>query len=363
MKNSEQWVRPAIRALAAYQVPSAKGLIKLDAMENPYQLPAQLRAEWLQQLATVSLNRYPDPECVRLKRRLRTVMAVPEQCDIIVGNGSDELIQMIAMLVGGAGRTLAAPAPSFAMYRLISTITSTKFVELPLQSDFSADAKKFVNLITASQPCCVFLAYPNNPTGNSFDTALIEQVIAAAPGLVIVDEAYHSFSGKSLLKQVAGHPNLLVMRTLSKSGLAGLRLGMVVGSPEWIGQLEKIRLPYNVNSLTQISAEFCLQQQHILVAQSKQIVADRQKLFDALQQMPGLTAYPSDANFILIRLDTDFDATLVHHKLKQHGVLVKNLHQCGLHLDNCLRITVGTDAQNRQFLSALEACLVPQTRR
>ena len=354
----EKWVRPEIRAMSAYHVPPAEGLIKLDAMENPYTLPDDLRQQWLEQLAGAELNRYPDPGCGKLKAAIRQVMDVPPECEIILGNGSDELIQMVTMLVGGPGRTLAAPSPSFSMYQLIAAIASTKYTALTLEEDFSADAGKFIRAIEQSSPACVFLAYPNNPTGNSFDPVLIEKVIDAAPGLVIVDEAYHAFSGKSFLHLVPQHPNLLVMRTLSKSGLAGLRLGMMMGSPDWIEQLEKIRLPYNINSLTQTSAEFCLRHYATLQSQADQIVADRQLLLESLQSRSGLTAFPSDANFILVRFDRKLNAPDIHQQLVAQKVLVKNLHKPDDALENCLRITVGTGEQNKLFLSALDHCLV-----
>ncbi|MGB5707732.1 MAG: aminotransferase class I/II-fold pyridoxal phosphate-dependent enzyme, partial [Arenicellales bacterium] len=200
-----------------------------------------------------------------------------------------------------------------------------------------------------------FISYPNNPTGNSFDRDFIESVITAAPGLVVVDEAYFPFSGKSFLQQIDRFPNLLVMRTLSKNGLAGLRLGMMMGDPNWLDQIEKIRLPYNVNSLTQVSVEFCLDHFSVLSAQAQQIVEDRQWLAGELEKLNGLTVFPSDANFILVKFDQNADA--VFEQLKQRKVLVKNLHRPGTLLENCLRLTVGTPIQNRKLLSALDSFL------
>jgi len=355
MTDIEEWVRPAIRGLSAYHVPGSDGLLKLDAMENPYSLPEALKKAWLDCLAEVEINRYPDPGATALKQRLRSVFDIPEHSGLILGNGSDELIQMLAALVGGPGRTFIAPAPSFSMYQLISVATGTTFREVPLADGFEADTESFIQVIEETDPACVFIAYPNNPTGNCFHRSMLEKVIATAPGLVVVDEAYHAFCGKTFMQDLLKHRNLLVMRTLSKSGLAGIRLGLMAGHPDWINELEKIRLPYNINSLTQASASFCLDHHSVLEHQASKIRANRQRLFETLNNLPGVTPYPSEANFILIRLDQD--ATRIFEGLKQRGVLVKNLNQAGTPLQNCLRITVGSTEQNQIFLSALNQAL------
>lgn len=348
-----QWVRPEISGLQAYHAPPAEGMIKLDAMESPYQLPVDLKRKWLDHLASCSINRYPDPGSRELKQHIRKVMQVPSGSDIILGNGSDELIQMVAMMLGGRGRKLAAPSPSFSMYQMISIVTSTEFVALPLDQNFAADQEQFVSIIEAEKPACIFIAYPNNPTGNSFPGELIEQLIAAAPGVVVVDEAYHSYSGKSFLCRQSEFPNLLVMRTLSKSGLAGLRLGMMMGDPAWLSQLEKIRLPYNINCLTQAGASFCLQYFDVFTDQANELIAQRGKLLTSLSGIDRLIAFPSDANFILVRLDRDLDAAKVHASMKRQGVLVKNLHQPDGSLHNCLRLTVSIEEENTLMLDAL----------
>jgi len=355
MSDLERWVHSAIRGLSAYQVPASKGMIKLDAMENPYALPLSLKKQWLDCLSEVEINRYPDPAASGLKKRLCEVFDIPVQSGLILGNGSDELIQMLAVLVGGPERTFLAPAPSFSMYKLISIATGTQFSEVPLSDVFEADVTKFINRIHDTQPACVFIAYPNNPTGNCFDRSSIERIIEQAPGLVVVDEAYHAFCGKTFIQELPKYRNLLVMRTLSKSGLAGIRLGYMAGHEDWITQLEKIRLPYNINSLTQASASFCLDHQSALDIQTEQIKKNRQWLFSQLETIAGVTPYPSDANFILIRLKTD--ASQVFECLKLKGVLVKNLDQPGTSLQNCLRITVGLSEQNQILIDALKACV------
>jgi histidinol-phosphate aminotransferase len=197
----------------------------------------------------------------------------------------------------------------------------------------------------------VFIAYPNNPTGNLFDEAAMERVLRAAPGLVVVDEAYHAFAGRSYMSQVPGRSNLLVMRTLSKLGLAGLRLGLVAGSGEWLQQVDKVRLPYNVSVLTQLVAEEALQHRSLLDEQAHAIKRERLRLHQALERIPATQPFPSEANFILFRIAS---AGRVFNGLKERGVLVKNLDGSHPALRDCLRVTVGTPAENDRFLAALQ---------
>jgi histidinol-phosphate aminotransferase len=351
-----RWVRPEIRALSAYLVPPARGFIKLDAMENPYAWPEALQREWLAQLPSVALNRYPDPQSAALKTALREVMAVPASMELMLGNGSDELIQLIAMAVAGPERIMLAPEPTFVMYRMIASFTGMRFVGVPLRDNFALDGPAMLAAIERHQPAVVFLAYPNNPTGNLFDRAVLDAIIARSPGIVVIDEAYHAFAGASYMKELGRADNLIVMRTLSKLGLAGLRLGMIAGAAQWLDQFEKIRLPYNINALTQMSAEFALRHHDVFDAQTREICAERGALFDALQGLAGVRAYPSHANFILFRVPAGRAGT-IFEGLKQRGVLIKNLHRDDSPLADCLRVTIGTPAENRKFLAALRAAL------
>ena len=352
-KHIDALVRAEVRAAEAYQVPPAEGLIKLDAMENPYPLPAELKQQWLARLAEVEVNRYPDPGCEPLKQMLRAVFGIPAANGLVLGNGSDELIQMIALLVGGRDRVILAPTPTFSMYQLIAAATGSEFVGVPLQADFSLDGDALLDTIRQRRPACVFLAHPNNPTGNCFDQSVITKVLEQAPGLVVLDEAYFPFCGHSFLARIEQFPDLLVLRTLSKNGMAGLRLGMLTGHPRWAGQLEKVRLPYNINSLTQCSATFYLEHYDTLQAQADRIVSQREEVFKQLENQPGLRPYPSEANFILFRLEED--ARRIHNHLRQQGILVKNLHRAATPLENCLRVTIGTEAENTRFLEALRS--------
>ncbi len=352
-----QWIRPELRELAAYHVPPAAGLIKLDAMENPYALPEALTGTWLDCLREVELNRYPDPACGALKKSLRKVMAIPESMDILLGNGSDELIQLIALALQGTDRVLLAPEPSFVMYRMIALATGLRYQGVPLRSDdFSLDLEAMLAVCEQYQPAVIFIAYPNNPTANLYPEADLRRLIEAAPGLVVIDEAYAPFAEASFLSSLADYPNLLVMRTVSKLGLAGLRLGLLTGAPAWIGELEKLRLPYNINVLTQASAQCLLEHYDILEQQTARIRHDREVLFTRLAELDGIHVWPSRANFLLFRVPAGC-AIVIHTGLRDAGVLIKQLHGSHPALTDCLRVTVGSPEENSCFLEALKPLL------
>jgi histidinol-phosphate aminotransferase len=355
-KKVEVLIRPEIRALRAYHVPDATGLIKLDAMENPYSWPEAVKREWLDTLQRVALNRYPDPDARRLRERLRLSLGVPQGMELMLGNGSDELIQIILLAVSKPGAVVLAPTPTFVMYEMIATFTGMKFAGVPLAPDFSLDMPAVLRAIETHRPAVIFLAWPNNPTGNLFTREDVLRVIEQAPGLVVLDEAYHAFAGQSFMDQLGKHDNLLVMRTLSKQGLAGLRLGVLAGPRPWLEEFNKVRLPYNIGVLTQASAEFALAHLALLDEQARQIRAERERLFESLNALKGIQAWPSRTNFILFRVEPG-DADRVFDGLRTHGVLIKNLKSAGGMLKNCLRVTVGTPEENNSFLKALEACL------
>ncbi|MDT8383352.1 MAG: histidinol-phosphate transaminase [Gammaproteobacteria bacterium] len=348
------WIRPEIRALSAYHVPPSADFIKLDAMENPYRWPEDMVEEWLAVLRDVSLNRYPDPAPAGLKASLGEAMGVPAGQDVLLGNGSDELIQMIALSLAQPGRVVLAPEPSFVMYKMIATFTGMDYVGVPLAEDFSLDVEAMLAAIRQHQPAVVFLAYPNNPTGNLFDRAAVRAVIEASPGLVVVDEAYHAFAGDSFMTELGVYDNLVVMRTVSKMGLAGLRLGLLAGPKAWLGEFDKTRLPYNINVLTQVSAEFALAHREVLDGQTRQICTDRERLAAALDALDGVTPFPSRANFILFRVAA---AREVFEALKAQGVLIKHMGADQGPLANCLRVTVGSAEENAAFLQALVSAI------
>jgi histidinol-phosphate aminotransferase len=349
----EQLIRSEIQRLSAYHVADAAGMVKLDAMENPYSLPDDLRAKLAEKLRDAAINRYPDPHAAGVQQALRQAFGIAPAYDLMLGNGSDELIQIIASALAKPGAALLAVEPSFVMYRMIAEFTGLRYIGVPLRPDFALDEAAVLDAIEREQPELVFLAYPNNPTGNAFDRGAIERILAAAPGLVVIDEAYHAFAGGlSFLDDLARFDNLVLMRTVSKLGLAGLRLGYLVGKPGWIKEFDKIRLPYNVNVLTQVAARFALEHVAVLESQAALLVAERAKLMQNLSGLHGVHAFNSRANFILFRVP---DAAQIFAGLKQRGILIKSLHGGHPLLENCLRVTVGAPQENDAFLAALRS--------
>ena len=348
-----RWIRQDISALHAYHVPDAAELIKLDAMENPYTWPPELTEAWLNELRHVAVNRYPDPDARSLTASLRRCFAVPDNAGILLGNGSDELIQLIMQAVSAPGRTVLSAEPSFSMYRMISCFVGLEFVSVPLTTDsFELDCDAMIDAIRRHEPAVVFLSYPNNPTGNLFDRGALREIIEGSPGLVVIDEAYHAFAGESMLDELNEYPNLLILRTLSKMGLAGLRLGYLIGDPSWLGEFNKIRLPYNINVLTQLTANFALQHYSAFRAQTDSICRQREVLYRSLCDYNVEQVFPSRANFILFRVAGN-SADDVFAGLRDSGVLIKNLNGSSAELKDCLRVTVGKPEENQAFLEAL----------
>jgi len=347
----DKLVRPEVLAMSAYPVADAAGMVKLDAMENPYPLPEALRRQLAEVLSRVALNRYPEPNPRKLRELIRRKMRVPAGMEILLGNGSDDLIQILALALARPGATMMYPSPTFVMYSMNAAFSRLRAVPVALREDFSFDADAFIARMREEQPALVFLAYPNNPTGVLYPEADVVRVIETAPGVVVVDEAYHVFAGKTFMAALARYPNLLVLRTVSKLGLAGIRLGYLAGRPEWIAELNKVRQVYNVNVLTEAAATFMLEHLEVLEAQAAEIRAERAKLQAGLSGLRGLTVFPSAANFFLVRVP---DAPGTYEALVRQGVLVRNLHPG---LVNCLRVTVGTPDENRILLNALKEAI------
>lgn len=352
----KDWIRPEIKALSAYHVPDASGYIKLDAMENPYRWSEALTNEWLELLKTAELNRYPDPAADELKARIQSSLQIPANAEIILGNGSDELIQMILMAVSGKDRKVLSVSPSFVMYDMIARFVDMEYIDVPLTKEFELDEKATLKAVTEHQPAVIFLAYPNNPTGNLFDEVIIDKIIESTDAIVIIDEAYYAFADKTYAEKLSKYGNLLVMRTVSKMGLAGLRLGYVAGSKELLNEIDKVRLPYNINVLTQVSTEFALKHKDVLDTQTEQIKKDRASMYQVLSQLDGLKVYPSQTNFFLFRL-LKASADDVFNKLKEQKILIKNMSYTAPELENCLRVTVGSPDENEAFLAVISEAL------
>lgn len=349
-------LRSELLTNSAYVIADATGCIKLDAMESPFIWPGELLAEWQAGLARLQLNRYPEHDFT-LRNLLSVELGVkPEQ--VVMGNGSDELIQLLCMAVAKPQTCVLVPAPSFSMYRIITEACGLKVVKVDLHADFELPAAEMLAAIEQHQPALIFLAVPNNPTGNRFAESTLRQIVAAASGLVVIDEAYCAFAPSHYAAWLNEYPHLVILRTFSKVGLAGIRLGYMAASLPVVQVIERLRLPYNINSLTSYTAEFALQHRHLLQQQSQQIIAWREQLFQQLSALAGVKVWPSHSNFLTLQLQSHstrapVSATAVTEQLRQQGVLIKNLH--GVHplLHNCLRVTIGLPEENQKFFTAL----------
>jgi histidinol-phosphate aminotransferase len=350
-------MRPEVLAQPAYAVADAGGLIKLDAMENPFPWPGELGDAWLQALRGAELNRYPDPSGRAVVAAVRSAHGVPAEAGCLLGNGSDELIQILIQAVQASGRPVLAPVPTFVMYEVLARAAGVPFVGVPLKPDFDLDGPALLRALEEHRPALVFLAFPNNPTGLLYDPGLVTEVVAVNPGLTVIDEAYAPFSSHSFLDRAGTPTGLMVMRTLSKLGLAGLRLGYLAAAPAWVDALDRLRLPYNVNALTQRSVLFALQHAGVLEEQARVLREQRTLISAALAALPGVRrVIPSDANFILFEVARDRGHG-VFESLRNSGILIKDVGRAGGVLADHLRVTVGTPEENRAFLAALDAAL------
>jgi len=349
----------ALKRLAqpAYAVADATGLIKLDAMENPNPWPGELEEAWLEALREPQLNRYPDAGARDLAGWIRSAHGVPEAAGLLLGNGSDELIQTLIMAVAASGRPVLAPEPTFVMYGVLARALGVAFIGIPVQSDLTLDLAAMRTAMAVHDPALVFLAYPNNPTGTLDAETTVQAVVDENPGVTVVDEAYAPFAAHSFLPAAGNTDGLMVMRTVSKLGLAGARLGYLAATPGWIDALERLRLPYNINTLTQRTVAFALQQREVLNAQARAIIAERDRLGAALAATPGVEqVFPSQANFILFRVCSGCGHD-TFAALREAGILVKDVGRAHPLLLDCLRVTVGRPEENDAFVSALRRWL------
>lgn len=349
-KDITRLVRPSVRRLTAYHVDETRVRIKLDAMENPFPLPEAVRSEIAEKARDALINRYPDPSAKALKGAISEMWDIPPQ-RMMLGNGSDELIQAILVAFGGP---VVSPAPSFAMYGITAAALSQDFVTVPLKRDFSLNPDAIIKKARDVRARIIFLACPNNPTGNRFSDDAVLAILNRSGAVVVIDEAYYSFSGRTWLPQLPNHKNMIILRTLSKIGLAGLRIGVLAAAEDVVEELNKVRLPYNISTLSQAAASIILRHRDILNSQISLLISERERLYNGLSAIPGVKAYRSETNFILIR--THKDSTTIYKRLKEAGILIKDLNMPGL-LRNCLRITVGTPQENDEFLSVFRTIL------
>ncbi len=351
-------IRPEVQVSRAYPVAPPWPGIKLELMEDNLldpdyepQTQTALRAELARRLGEAAFNRYPDPAAPRLKALMREKLGIPAEMGLLLGAGSDELIGLLSLATLVGGGTVVAPEPTFSVFRHAAMIAGGRFCGVDLRADFSLDAKALLAAIERERPKLTWIVYPNNPTGNLYpDEAIAAVIRAAAPGLVVIDEAYEPFAGTSWLPRLAEFPNLLLMRTFSKIGLAGLRLGYLIGHPAWITEIDKLRGPFNVGVLQQVAAEVLLEHYPLLLGHARQMVAERERLQAALQRLPGVTAFPSAANFVLARFP---DHEAVFAGLKARSILVRNLSASHPLLAGTLRLSIGQPREMDALIAAL----------
>jgi histidinol-phosphate aminotransferase len=346
-------VEKGIFKQSGYIAPEVTGAIKMDANENPISLQEPLKKKLMEEMGRIDLNRYPIAGAPELRNRFAQYYGVDKDM-VMLGNGSDELIQTLCLTLKGKINGVLVPVPAFSMYKIIAVNTGNKVVEVPLDKKFDLDRDAIIGQIKANFPALVFLSYPNSPTGNLFSRDKIEAIIKKTPGIVVIDEAYASFSGRTLLPLLKKYDNLIFLNTLSKLGLASMRLGFLIGNPDIVAQLDKVRLPYNVNSLSQIAANFFLDYQDEFSRQVEEIIKRREELYLGLKEIAGIKLYPSQSNFIFF--SCAFDSDRIYNKLVEEGIIVKNLNIPPL-MPNCMRVTVGNNKENEAFLRALKSVI------
>ncbi|MCX8098440.1 MAG: histidinol-phosphate transaminase [Casimicrobiaceae bacterium] len=360
----ERTLRPVLAELAPYPVSPPWPGIKLELMENNLLDPVHrtpellaLRARLAERISHAAFNRYPDPQAPRLKALLRERFKIDPAWEILLGNGSDEIIELVTRATAACGGTVLAPEPTFSVFRHAALACGARFVGVSLRPDFSLDEQALLAAVEREEPELIWLVYPNNPTGNLYARDAVERVIAAAPGLVVIDEAYEAFSGgASFLPELARYPQLLVMRTLSKIGLAGVRLGYLIGRGEWLNAIDKLRGPFNVSVLAQTAGEVLLEAHALLEEQARTIIMSRERLTAALAELPGVIPFPSHANFVLARFP---DSPKVFEALKARGILVRDLSRSHPLMHNTLRLSIGTPEEIEALIGALREILTP----
>jgi histidinol-phosphate aminotransferase len=351
-------VRREVRGLAPYEAEPPGPAVRLDANESPFDIPESLKQEVLAGLRTLPWNRYPDP----LATELRTVLAQqegvgPEQ--IVVGNGSDEIIRDLLAAFGGPGTRTVFPVPTFSMYRQLTLATGGAPVGVPLFADWSLDVAGMLRELSVPESRVAFIASPNNPTGNSFPSEAIETLLRDTDRLVIVDEAYRLFYGGSLRGQLGTYPNLAILNTFSKSmSLAGVRIGYLIAHPEVVDAVNRVRLPYNLDAVAQYIAVRAAARPDLWATQAEEVKSERERVARALAALPGLTVYPSQANFLLVR---SAEAGRLKRELAAGGVAVRGFGEAE-GLNGCLRVTIGRPQENDRFLDLCKKSLIPGKR-
>ncbi len=347
-------LRPEVRSIRTYRLEPHAASVKLDQNENSHDPPEAIGRAIRDALSQLSLNRYPPVQAVELKGALGKLNDWPAE-GILVGNGSNELLLMLALSTLERGRSVVFPTPSFILYGYVSRMLGAEMVEVPLRANYTYDVDAFLTAMREKKPSLVFLCCPNNPTGSTLSTADVERIARECPGILVVDEAYFEFGGSVARELLPRYPHMVLSRTFSKAlGLAGLRIGYLLAAPEVAEEVEKAQLPYALNEFSRAVALAVCDHYELIRAQAKVIVKERDALYRQLRALDGIDPYPSEANFLLF--DCDAGATKVFDGLLVRGVLVRDLSSKP-RLSRALRVTVGLPDENEKFLGALRETL------
>ncbi len=344
-----------VQSMQVYNIPDSSGLIKLDAMEMPYLLPKEKMVELADKLTNLEINRYPNPEpnelIDKIKKTLNLSNNQTSNLDIILGNGSDELISIILLALSKPKAVVLSPTPSFVMYQQTSELLGMKFVGVDLNDDFSINLENFLVAIKTQNPALIFLSYPNNPTGNSWNKVELEQILQATNGFVVLDEAYNAFADDSALDLVEKYENAILLRTFSKVGLAGVRLGFMACHKKYAQQFNKARPPYNTNILSQEVVDFTLNNMELIEKNVELIKLEKESLLEFLSKIPNTKTIDTQTNFLLFKVENSEET---FKKLRdEFKILVKDLNVHHKLLENTLRITIGAKEENKILKQAL----------
>ena len=355
MKDPLRHVKPAVRSVKAYTLAARRAPVKLNQNENPFDLPEPVKRRVVERALARPWSRYPEFD----PRELREALAAFSgwRADgVIAGNGSNELIEALLLVTVSPGTRVVLPEPTFTLYALLTRMLGGEVVSVPLGERFEYDAPALVGAARETDAALTIVCSPNNPTGTALRVEDVARLCAESDGLVVVDEAYHEFSGRSAVPLLREHPNLIVLRTFSKAmAMAGLRVGYLLAAPELVVEIDKARLPYNLNFFSQAAALAALDERETLHAVVQRLIGLRDELFRALASIPGVRPVPSEANFILFEL-SEAAPKAVFEALHRDGVLVRDVTAYP-RLERWLRVSVGSEAENARFLAALRAAV------
>lgn len=352
------FLRKEAAALPPYQPFPSGAKVKLDMNENPFPLPEPVRRAALEIAAQLDFARYGDSRATALRAALAAYAGVQPEM-VFCGNGSEEIIHLLFTAFGGNGRRVIIPRPTFVTFRREAVLSGAELVEVPLApaegtNPFALDIDRIIRL-AAEKPSIVFVVNPNNPTGNLTPPEDLLKILTETASFLVVDEAYYEYAGITLAQEVARHPRLAVIRTLSKAfGLAGLRLGYLIASPEVVAALDRVRLPFNVNTFTQGVARAAVENAHLFQPGVAALLAERDKLWEGLASLPGVRPFPTHTNFILFSVPKP--PAEVWRRLFAAGILILDVSRDPL-LKSCLRVSTGTAEENAVFLQHLKECL------